>query len=140
MTKAKWARWEWSKGKGRWHRLFTDGDLTKTACQTPRKSASHTAVETAMEPGKPVCPTCDLFEQLREKFVNQTDAIATTTVPVAVPDPVLVPAGVCICGAAACNTAEAIAIREAIAQREALVSAVRHAEFDALVASGQVVA
>lgn len=105
-TFAKWARWQWSKGMGRWHRLFTDGDLTKTACQTPRKSSKHAAVETSATPaGGPVCPTCDLFDQLHQKLVNTSDAIATTTIEVALPvaapvatgEPVL-PEGLCACG------------------------------------------
>lgn len=139
MAQAKWARWQWSKGLGRAHRLFNDGDLTKTACQKPRKSASHAAVETfASKPAAPVCPTCELFDQLHEKFVATTDAIATTTITVSTPEPVLMPAGVCICGAASCNTEAAVAVRAQIAAYEVALSAARHAEFEALVASGQV--
>lgn len=76
-SSAKWARWAWSKKIGRWHRLFADGDLTKTACQTPRKDAKHSAVQTGEQPsGGAVCPSCSLFEEMRAKLGQVTDAIA----------------------------------------------------------------
>ena len=44
---ATWARWKWSRGLGRWHRLFADGDFSKTACSAPRKTNAHLAEQTA---------------------------------------------------------------------------------------------
>lgn len=98
-TSAKWARWNWSKGMGRGHRLFTDGDLTKTACQTPRKNAKHAAVKTyASKPTDgPICPTCELFDALHQKFVQTTDTLTLVGVaagPTAEPQlPAEVPCG-----------------------------------------------
>lgn len=137
-----WARWSWShKGLGRWHRLAVDGDLTKTACSSPRKSQEHVAATTSATPtAGPVCPTCKSLDDLLQRVMSGalTDAIATTTVPAA-PEKVLVPAGMCVCG---CDKSdEAVAVRKAIeAQAEAEAFA-RAAAFEAfLQAKGTVAA
>lgn len=148
-TSAKWARWQWSKGLGRAHRLFHDGDLTKTACQTPRKDAKHAAVTTyAAKPASgPICSTCQLFDQLHEKLVNTTDVIATTTVETTVPaEPVpagttepALPASVsCGCG---CIRSDAFVAWKA--EHDAWLDAEKvrkNAEFEAMLASKGTVA
>lgn len=148
-SSARWARWEWSKVKrGRWHRLFTDGDLTKTACQTPRKNAKHAAVQTAGQPtGGAVCETCALFDSLHDKLVATTDAISTVKVgtfsladiltaapvtaqaaPQATDGRPVAPQGICTCG---CDQSdEARAYRKALAEWQDAEKARKQAEFE----------
>lgn len=139
---ATWAQWRWHRGLGRWHRLFTDGDLSRTACDTPRKNGAHLAEQTAAKPSGTICPICDALDTILSKVMSgeMTDAVATTTVTVTVPDPILVPAGVCVCGAAHCNTEEAIALRVEIDAREQAIRAAKEAAFEAFVASQAVLA
>jgi hypothetical protein len=106
-TSARWARWNWARGLGRAHAVI-NGDLNRTACGTPRKSASHTAVKTyTSRPGAPVCPTCSNLEDVRQRAVTErTDAVSTVTLETISTTPdVLVPAG-CLCGGASCTTPE----------------------------------
>jgi hypothetical protein len=137
-TTAKWARWQWSKGLGRWHRLFTDGDLTKTACSAPRKSGSHVASTTAERPENgPVCPVCDSLDSILNKVMagTLTDAIATTTIAAPMP---LAPVGMCICG---CDKSdEAVAYRAALAEWTENERARKSAAFDAFMATKAVAA
>lgn len=141
---AQWARWNWAhKGLGRWHRLFTDGDLTKTACQSPRRDGMHIAATTATTPENgPMCPTCKWVNDLHTKLVKTTDAISDTKVPVTVgggerPADIPVPVGVCVCGAAGCNTPDVIALREKITVRRAEQRAYDEAQVAAILAGRQ---
>lgn len=134
-AKATWARWNWSKGFGRGHRLFADGDLTKTACNSPRKSATHTAVKTYTQ--RPTdgsnCPVCVSLDDLLQKVMTGalTDAVATTKVAVTIPEPIAVPAGACLCGSARCDMGGVREIRAAIAAREAEIAAAKSAAAEA---------
>lgn len=150
-SSARWARWEWSKVKrGRWHRLFADGDLAKTACGAARKNSKHVAVETAGQPtGGKVCETCALFDGLHQKLVTVTDVIAkaptftladiladapATTVtaqvaPQATDGRPVAPKGYCPCG---CDQSdEARAYRAALADWERAERERKEAEFAA---------
>jgi hypothetical protein len=154
-SSARWARWEWAGKKlGRWHRLFTDGDLTKTACQTPRKDAKHSAVQTAGQPtGGAVCPTCSLFDSLHKKLVTTTDAVATDSIPtftladILTAAPVasqatdgrpVAPAGICGCGCQQSDVARAY--RTELKVWEAAEAARKQAEFETYLAAKAVVA
>lgn len=132
-TLAKWARWKWSHGIGRWHRLFTDGDLTKAACGSKRKSDRHVAEQTASKPTDgAICPVCEALDMLLDAVMTGklTDAVSDKplTVP-AIPEPVLVPAGICICGSAGCDKGEAVELRKAHEARKAAIAEARRVEF-----------
>lgn len=136
---AQWARWRWSNGLGRWHRLFTDGDLSKTACGSKRKSDAHVAEQTAERPGGGnVCPVCrDLDDILRKVMTGQlTDLVAgaapVLTVPAAAERP-LAPVGVCTCGCV--RSDEVVAYRAALAAWEDAERLRKQAEFEAFLAS-----
>lgn len=149
-SNAQWARWQWSKGLGRWHRLFADGDLTKTACGSPRKDGQHVAAVSAAQPsGGSLCPTCKWIVELNDKLHGTTDAIATdkitvgvkspsaTPIPSLVPVGISVPVGACLCGAAKCDQGGIRDIRLAV---EAQKRADAEAGFAAFLASKAVAA
>jgi len=143
-----WARWAWSNGLGRWHRLFTDGDLTKTACGSRRAGPKHVAKQTSTTPTSgPICKVCKDLDDLLQKVMTGklTDAVAgkesTITLPAtevkelvptgaaAKPEP---PEGICTCG---CDQSdEARAYKAAVADWEASERARKQAEFEAFLA------
>jgi hypothetical protein len=151
-SNAQWARWNWShKGLGRWHRLFADGDLTKTACGSPRKDGQHAAAVAASKPTSgPMCPTCKWIVELDEKMHGVTDAISDQQVMAGIETPaeaplpalapvgarpadVVVPQGVCVCG---CDKSDAaIAFRAKIAARRAEQRAFDEAQVAAILAA-----
>lgn len=148
-AKATWARWNWAKGFGRGHRLFADGDLTKTACSSPRKNATHTAVKTyGQRPADgPICPTCKSLDDLLAKVMTGAcDAISTTKVEVtaAPAEKIAVPAGACFCGAAKCDMGGVREIRLALAEQAKADAAAerlaKEAAFEAFLATKGTVA
>lgn len=117
-----WARWQWSKGLGRWHALFVDGDLTKTACSSPRKNGHHVAAVAAARPADgPLCPTCKALDDIVEKSKagQMTDAVATTKIAAPAVEKIAVPAGACLCGAASCDKGGVREIRMALKAQDA---------------------
>jgi len=140
-AKATWARWKWSKGLGRWHRLFADGDLTKTACGSARKSDHHVAEQTAERPTSgPLCKVCEMLDDPRPEGLDRhphgchrrdghpgrgsSSRSAHWS-----------RSGLASCGAAHCTTEEGREYREALVAYEAEVAAAKRAAFAAFIAT-----
>lgn len=134
-----WARWQWPhKGLGRWHRLFADGDLTKTACQSPRSGPDHVAAESTSRPTSgSICMVCSNLDDILQRVMagKLTDAVATTTAPMTLPERPLAPVGMaCGCG---CDKSEAaVAYRLELAAWEEETRAIKRAQFEAYVETG----
>lgn len=131
-----WARWQWPhKGLGRWHRLFADGDLTKTACSSPRSGPDHVAAQSTTRPTSgAICMTCSMLDALAERSMTDTDAVATSVVELVLPERPLQPVNLaCICGCV--KSDEFVAYKAELEAWEAECAAVKRAQFEAYVAA-----